>query len=128
MAKTVTELADASGLARRRRGEISVRVWRHVGMMPQELFTFAGAVNAVALAAVLQHVRRLTCELPGHWRIEVIATGLDRGLLHAVVVALRELRRNGQHAELLLAPRLRPTLPAWLAHQALALLAPTLTH
>jgi hypothetical protein len=96
--------------------------------MPLELFAFSGGVDAAALSAVLQHVRCLTCELPGYWRIEVIAAGLDASLLRTVGVALRELRRSGQHAQLALARRARPMLPAWSAHSALALLAPTRTH
>ncbi len=107
---------------------VTVRVWRRVAGVPQGLFTFAGAVDAAALRAVMQHVRRLTRAVPGPWRVEVIAAELDGPLLDDVKAALRELQRSGLPARLALAPRLRPELRALLAQAALGDLQSTLPH
>lgn len=130
MAQTVTGwFANGSAWTRpRRRVNVTVRVWRRVAGVPQGLFTFAGAVDAAALHAVIQHVRRLTRAVPGPWRVEVIAARLDGLLLHEVKAALRELQRSGLPARLTLASQLRPELRALLAHAALAFVPPTLPH
>jgi hypothetical protein len=107
---------------------VSIRVWRRVAGAPQTLFAFLGAVDDVALAALLQQVQRLTCALPGRWRVDVVAAGLNEALMRAIGNALRDLEQDGQRARLTLAPRLRPELCAWSAHPALAIRAATLLH
>jgi hypothetical protein len=129
MAQTVTEwLANEAIRVRPRPVSVTVRVWRRVAGVPQGLFTFAGAVDAASLRAVLQQVERLTRAVPGRWRIEVIASGLDTMLLHDVNTALRALQRLGLRSRLALAPRQRPDVRLLLAHAALALMPPTLPH
>ena len=128
MARIVTEVADAPAWTRPRAARVSIRVWRRVAGAPQALFAFVGAVDAAALTALLQQVQRLTGALPGHWRVDVVAAGLDDALVRAIGNALRDLQHDGQQARLTLAPRLRPELCAWSAHATLALMAPTLPH
>jgi hypothetical protein len=130
MTQRVTEwFGPGSAWARqRRRLNVTVRVWRRVAGVPQGLFTFAGAVDATALHAVIQHVRRLTSRVPGPWRVEVIAAGLDEPLLREVKAALHELQRAGLPARLALASQLRPELRALLAHARLAFVPATLPH
>lgn len=108
---------------------VSVRVWRSVAGVPQGLFTFAGAIDIAVLRAVMQHVRRLTDAVPGVWTIEVIGSGLDSGLLHAVQEDLGALRRRGQRPRLAHAPRLRAEVrAALLASLAVAGEGPILLH
>ncbi|MGH7787431.1 MAG: hypothetical protein ACRERC_11230 [Candidatus Binatia bacterium] len=97
-----------------------MRVWRLIGGAPQGLFTFAGAIDAAVLRAVMQHVRRLTTAVPGEWRVEVYGSGLDGGLLQAVKDDLGDLRRSGLRPRLALAPRLRPPLGILLTRPVLA--------
>ena len=108
---------------------VSVRVWRSVAGVQQGLFTFAGAIDITVLRAVMQHVRRLTDAVPGVWTIEVIGSGLDSGLLHAVQEDLGALRRSGQRPRLAHAPRLRSEVcAALLASLAVAGEGPILLH
>jgi hypothetical protein len=99
---------------------ISVRVWREVAGVPQWLFTYAGAIDAAVLGAVMQHVRRLTSAVPGEWTVEVIGSGLEGGLLIAVQDRLGDLRRRGLRPRLAHVPRLRPEVRAALTALALA--------
>ena len=128
MARIVTALTDAPAWARPRPARVSIRVWRRVAGAPQTLFAFLGAVDDVALAALLQQVQRLTCALPGRWRVDVVAAGLNEALVRAIGNTMRDLQQDGQRARLTLAPRLRPELYAWSAHAALAIRAATLLH
>jgi len=90
---------------RRRVGHLTVRVWRHTRTAPQGLFTFAGTFDAVVLGAVMQHVQLLTREIPGPWRVEVVAVAFDRTLLRGVGAAVLELRRSGLRARAAVASR-----------------------
>ena len=90
---------------RRQVGHLTVRVWRHTCAAPQGLFTFAGAFDAVVLGAVMQHVQALTREIPGQWRVEVVAVAFDRTLLRGVGAALLALRRSGLRARATVASR-----------------------
>jgi hypothetical protein len=107
---------------------VSVRVWRTVAGVQQGLFTYAGAIDAAVLQAVMQHVQRLTTAVPGEWTIEVIGSGLDGRLLRAVQADLGALRRSGLRSRLAHAPRLGRELRGALlgslalAHDASALL------
>jgi len=120
--------SNGSGWAGARPVTITVRVWRRVAGEPQGLFTFAGAVDAAILHAVMQHVRRLTRAVPGRWRVEIVAAGLDGPLLHHVEAALFELRRVGLQSRLALAPRAHAELGLALARAALALPPSSLPH
>jgi hypothetical protein len=82
-----------------------VRVWRRTRSAAQGLFTFAGAFDAIVLGAVMQHVHRLTREVPGPWRVEVVAVALDHTLLRGVDAALLELQRNHLHERAALVSR-----------------------
>lgn len=115
-------------MAHHRPVNITVRVWRRVAGMPRGLFTFAGAVDAAALRAVMQHVERLTRAAPGRWRIDVLAAGLDGPPLFDLLAALHDLRRSGQRARLALTSRRRPELRARLAQAAVAASTPSLPH
>lgn len=129
MAQTITEwMANNAIRIRPRPVSVTVRVWRRVAGAPQGLFTFAGAVDATVLRAVMQHVHRLTRAVPGRWRIEVVAAGLEGAPLHDVTTALRELQRIGFRSHLALAPRLHPELRTLLAPAALALAPSSLLH
>ena len=87
--------------ARHHRLNLSVRVWRCVGDTSRGLFTFAGAVDAASLRAVMRHVERLTDAVPGNWRVDVVAGGLDGPALSEVLATLHDLRNSGQRARLM---------------------------
>jgi hypothetical protein len=82
------------------RPKIAVRVWRLVAGIPQVLFVFVGPIDALALCAVIQQVRSLTRGVPGIWRVEVRAVGLDERSLRDITDALTEMRRLGMPARL----------------------------
>ena len=107
MAQTRIRAADRT--ARRwsppRAAHLTVHVWRRTRSAPQGLFTFAGAFDAIVLGAVMQHVHRLIREVPGRWRVEVVAVAIDRRLLRGVDAALLELQRNGLRARAAIASR-----------------------
>ena len=107
MAQTRIRAADRT--ARRwsapRVAHLTVHVWRRTRSAPQGLFTFAGAFDAIVLGAVMQHVHRLIREVPGRWRVEVVAVAIDRRLLRGVDAALLELQRNGLRARAAIASR-----------------------
>jgi hypothetical protein len=105
--------------SRRRRAKIAVRVWRRTSGRPQFLFMFVGRVDEDGVALVMQQVRRLIDTVPGSWRIEVHAVGLDGSLLREVKAALAEMQRTGTPARLAHRPRLRPELRALLMRTAL---------
>jgi hypothetical protein len=111
-----------------RRVNVTVRVWCRVAGMPRGLFTFAGAVDAAALRAVMQHVERLSAAAPGRWCVDVLAMGLDGPLLLDLWAALHDLRRSGQRARLALTPRRRTELRTRMAHEAVAVSTPSLWH
>jgi hypothetical protein len=110
-----------------RPARVTVRVWRRVGGEPLGLFTFAGAVDAVMMGAIMEHVHRLTGALPGPWWIEVIAAGLDSGLVDEIRAALRALARGGMQTRLAVVPRVSGPR-ARRAGLALPLAAPPLVH
>ncbi|MFN8640933.1 MAG: hypothetical protein U0802_04455 [Candidatus Binatia bacterium] len=109
MAPTVTRIP-------RRRPRISLRVWRYVAGGPQWLYTYAGSVDAVVLCTVLQTIRRLTEAIPGEWIVDVLAIGVEHGLLQAMQADLHDMRRHGVQPLL----RHAPGLPSWLRRRAAA--------
>jgi hypothetical protein len=121
MAENVTGwLADDSTSGHGRQIDVTLRLLRRVNDRSQVLFMFAGKVDLTALRAVLQHVRRLSHALQGHWRVEMVASGLDAALLRDVREALRDMRR-GERADAPPPPppRLHPALRALIARPAL---------
>lgn len=128
MARVVTGLVWGTAWTRPRQVSVDVRVWRRVAGVPQGLFTFAGAADAVVLRAVMEHVQQLAHAVPGRWRIEVVASGLEGALLYDVTAVLRDLQRVGLSARLALAPRLRAELRTLCERGAPAAMLPTLPH
>jgi hypothetical protein len=62
------------------------------------------------MALVMQQVRRLTLAVPGSWRIEVHAVGLDERLLRGIKAALADMQRTGMPARLAHRSRVQPAL------------------
>lgn len=96
MTRPTADLLPPAGLPT----HLRVRVLRLGAGVPQWLFTYSGAVDLVVLAAVMHHVHHLAGALPGAAVVEVLATGLDGALLHAVRGDLRALRRCGVRTRL----------------------------
>jgi len=113
---------------RRRVGHLTVRVWRHTCTAPQGLFTFAGAFDAAVLGAVMQHVQLLTREIPGPWRVEVVAVAVNRTLLSGVGAALLALRRSGLRARAGVTSRCGTVLRGYDVPRQLALHPDSLPH
>jgi len=90
--------------ARQRRARVTVRVWRYVGGEQLWLFTYAGAVDAMLVAAIMDQVRRLTAAVPGPWWVEVIAVGADRPLVNEIRATLGVLAHGGLHTRLAVSP------------------------
>jgi hypothetical protein len=95
---------------------ISLRLWRFVPSGPQWLYTYAGTIDHVVLAIVMQTIRRLTEAVPGEWVVDVLVIGVEHGLLRAMQDDLHDLRRNGVQPSLRQAPRLH----RWLRRRAAA--------
>ena len=128
MRHPVTGKADPTDWRHGRPALLTVRLWRRVAGRPQGLFTFAGTADAFVLAAVMQHVRQLTCAMPEWWRLEVFTIGFDGYLLRQVRALLRAVQSGASAAHWAQAPEMQAELHARRRCAARTALAPDLLH